>query len=197
MNRIEFDKLDKFEQVNYINNQLEKSSLTLTKICEKIGIGRSTVRDRFKSVGYIYNKDSNLYITGCNTSVISDNKDKNNNVYNMSNIDIEYKDNNSNTSVITLDDSVIRENIIALAKDYQDIQQMLQDYRQNKMIINKQIIIDYLSNVEDSETKLTTLRVNKHALEKFNSFVENNKQFTKVDLFSQALINFINQYELE
>ena len=38
MNRIEFDKLDKFEQINYINNQLKKSGLTLTKICEKIGI---------------------------------------------------------------------------------------------------------------------------------------------------------------
>ena len=121
----------------------------------------------------------------------------NNNVYNLSNIEIGDKDNNCNISVITLDDAILRENIIALAKEYQDIQQMLHDYKQNKMIINKQIVIDYLSNVEDSETKLTTQRVNKHVLKKFNDFVEKNKQFTKVDLLSQALINFINQYEQE
>ena len=74
---------------------------------------------------------------------------------------------------------------------------MLEDYKQNKMVVSKQIIIDYLNRVEDSETKLTTLRVNKYVLEKFNIFVENNKQFTKVDLFSQALINFVEQYKEE
>ena len=84
-----------------------------------------------------------------------------------------------------------------MARDYNDIKQMLEDYKQNKMVVSKQIIIDYLNRVEDSETKLTTLRVNKYVLEKFNIFVENNKQFTKVDLFSQALINFVEQYKEE
>ena len=67
-----------------------------------------------------------------------------------------------------------------MARDYNDIKQMLEDYKQNKMVVSKQIIIDYLNRVEDSETKLTTLRVNKYVLEKFNIFVENNKQFTKI-----------------
>ena len=104
---------------------------------------------------------------------------------------------NSNTNVISFEDAEFRENIISLARDYNDIKQMLEDYKQNKMVVSKQIIIDYLNRVEDSETKLTTLRVNKYVLEKFNIFVENNKQFTKVDLFSQALINFVEQYKEE
>lgn len=195
MNRAEFDRLDKFEQVSYINDQLEKSGLTLTNICKKLEIGRSTIRDRFKKIGYIYNKNSNLYLIDNNELISYDDNIKNNKMYNMSNIDIEHENNNSNTSVISFEDSEFRENIISLARDYKDIQQMLQDYKQNKKIASKQIIIDYLSKVEDSETKLTTLRLNKYVLEKFNSFVENNKQFTKVDLFSQALINFIDQYE--
>ena len=197
MNRAEFDRLDKFEQVNYINDQLEKSGLTLTNICKKLGIGRSTIRDRFKKIGYIYNKNSNLYLIDNNELISYDDNIKNNKMYNMSNIDIEHENNNSNTSVISFEDSEFRENIISLARDYKDIQQKLQDYKQNKKIASKQIIIDYLSKVEGSETKLTTLRLNKYVLEKFNSFVENNKQFTKVDLFSQALINFISQYEEE
>ena len=125
------------------------------------------------------------------------NDNENNNMYNISNVNIESENNSSNTNVISFEDAEFRENIISLARDYNDIKQMLEDYKQNKMVVSKQIIIDYLNRVEDSETKLTTLRVNKYVLEKFNIFVENNKQFTKVDLFSQALINFVEQYKEE
>ncbi len=181
MNRFEFDKLDKFEQVNYINSELKKSGLTLTKICNKLEIGRSTIRDRFKKIGYFYDKKSNLYLMDHNELMFC-NDNENNNMY---------------KNVISFEDAEFRENIISLARDYNDIKQMLEDYKQNKMVVSKQIIIDYLNRVEDSETKLTTLRVNKYVLEKFNIFVENNKQFTKVDLFSQALINFVEQYKEE
>lgn len=196
MNRFEFDKLDKFEQVNYINSELKKSGLTLTKICNKLEIGRSTIRDRFKKIGYFYDKKSNLYLMDHNELMFC-NDNENNNMYNISNVNVESENNSSNTNVISFEDAEFRENIISLARDYNDIKQMLEDYKQNKMVVSKQIIIDYLNRVEDSETKLTTLRVNKYVLEKFNIFVENNKQFTKVDLFSQALINFVEQYKEE
>lgn len=196
MNRFEFDKLDKFEQVNYINSELKKSGFTLTKICNKLEIGRSTIRDRFKKIGYFYDKKSNLYLMDHNELMFC-NDNENNNMYNISNVNIESENNSSNTNVISFGDVEFRENIISLARDYNDIKQMLEDYKQNKMVVSKQIIIDYLNRVEDSETKLTTLRVNKYVLENFNIFVENNKQFTKVDLFSQALINFVEQYKEE
>ena len=173
MNRFEFDKLDKFEQVNYINSELKKSGLTLTKICNKLEIGRSTIRDRFKKIGYFYDKKSNLYLMDHNELMFC-NDNKNNNMYNISNVNIESENNSSNTNVISFEDAEFRENIISLARDYNDIKQMLEDYKQNKMVVSKQIIIDYLNRVEDSETKLTTLRVNKYVLEKFNIFVENN-----------------------
>lgn len=60
MDKTAFNKLKLQEQVQYINDQLVLG-LSVTKVCESIGIDRSTVRKRFKNGGYTFNKDLNLY----------------------------------------------------------------------------------------------------------------------------------------
>lgn len=60
MNKTEFNNLDVLEQIEYINKNLLEGN-TLTNICKNIGIGRSTIRDRFKKVSYEYNKATNQY----------------------------------------------------------------------------------------------------------------------------------------
>ena len=60
MNKTEFNSLDVMEQIEYINKSLLEGN-TLTNICKSIGIGRSTIRDRFKKVSYEYNKSINQY----------------------------------------------------------------------------------------------------------------------------------------
>lgn len=60
MNKTEFNSLEVLEQIEYINKSLLEGS-TLTNICKSIGIGRSTIRDRFKKVSYEYNKSINQY----------------------------------------------------------------------------------------------------------------------------------------
>ena len=60
MNKKEFDKLEVLEQIEYINKSLLEG-YTLTSISSYIGIGRSTIGDRFKKVGYKYNKHINQY----------------------------------------------------------------------------------------------------------------------------------------
>lgn len=60
MNKTEFNDLDVMEQIEYINKSLLEGN-TLTNICKSIGIGRSTIRDRFKKVSYEYNKAINQY----------------------------------------------------------------------------------------------------------------------------------------
>ena len=60
MNKTEFNNLDVLEQIEYINKNLLEGN-TLTNGCKNIGIGRSTIRDRFKKVSYEYNKNINQY----------------------------------------------------------------------------------------------------------------------------------------
>ena len=60
INRTDCDALEVLEQIKYINKSLLEG-YTVTGICNHIGIGRSTIRDRFKKVGYEYNKTINQY----------------------------------------------------------------------------------------------------------------------------------------
>ena len=59
MFREEFDNMDVFEQIKYINEKLLEQSLT--KICDSIGISRTTVTKRFRSVDYVFDKYTNQY----------------------------------------------------------------------------------------------------------------------------------------
>ena len=60
MNKTEFNNLDIMDQIEYINKSILEGN-TLTNICKSIGIGRSTIRDRFEKVGYKYNGDIKQY----------------------------------------------------------------------------------------------------------------------------------------
>ena len=60
MNRTDFDVLEVLEQIKYINKSLSEG-YTVTGICNYIGIGRSTIKDRFEKVSYKYNKSINQY----------------------------------------------------------------------------------------------------------------------------------------
>ena len=68
---------------------------------------------------------------------------------------------------------------------------MLEDYRRRTSVIKQQIILD----IEDAESKLVTLRVNSKVLNDFNKFCDDNKQYRKIDLISQALKDFMEKYK--
>ncbi|MFL8521630.1 hypothetical protein Q3236_11505 [Clostridioides difficile] len=69
MDRYTFDNLPiiylllgLLEQIQYINNKLLEGN-TLTNTCKDIGIGRTTIRNRFKQHGYEFNQAKKLYIS--------------------------------------------------------------------------------------------------------------------------------------
>lgn len=61
MKREDFDNLDILEQIHYINNQLADGN-TLRDITSNISIARSTIRNRFKKIGYSYTKELNIKV---------------------------------------------------------------------------------------------------------------------------------------
>ena len=56
MTREEFDTLDVFEQIKYVNDML--GELSLNKICDGIGISRAGLSKRFKQHGYTFYQNS-------------------------------------------------------------------------------------------------------------------------------------------
>lgn len=192
MTKDEFNELEVLKQIDYINEQL-KNNISITGVCKCVGIGRSTIRDRFKRVGYLYDKEVNAYVL----------KEENNDCY----VDVIKKNNSCITPVETTDiaevhkeegvfdiieksDDEIKNNLLDLAKNYELLKEIIDIHRCNTSVVKKQIVID----LDDAESKLVTLRVNSGVLGEFNKFCDNNKQFKKVDLLSQAIKNFIDQY---
>ena len=51
LNKEEFNKLGVKDQIDFINIELEKKSLT--KISEEMKVSRKTLRNRFDKVGYV------------------------------------------------------------------------------------------------------------------------------------------------
>lgn len=188
MNKDEFNSLEVMEQIEYINKLL-KDNMTLTSISKGLGIGRSTIRDRFKKLNYTYSKDLNKYIldrnVACSTDVIQENKKvlKSINANDLEKYDV------GNTDVKTLDRDM-KSKIVNVMGEYDVLMEMIQLYKSNSSVLQSNIIID-LPNVE---SELTSFRVNKETLKDFNDFVKKQKEFRKIDLVSMALKEYIENH---
>lgn len=195
MNREQFDKLEILDQIKYINNKLENNK-SITSVCKELEIGRSTIRDRFKKINYGYSKDLNKYVDNDSiTDVLQELVEPHNsndnrcitsyiNKNNVSNTDVERVD--KVTDIINKSDIEIKETIIDIVNNYDVLKEIIELHKSNMTVVKQQIVID----VEDADSKLVTLRVNSKELELFNSFCDDNKQYKKIDLISQALKEF-------
>ena len=78
MGKDDFNKLNLKDQIEFINKNLERK--TLTEICKEIKISRSTIRERFLKQGYEFNKIQNKYICSLelNNKAEEENKCNNN-----------------------------------------------------------------------------------------------------------------------
>lgn len=108
---------------------------------------------------------------------------------------VEMLDVLENTKMMTMNDVIInnenQEKLINIINRYDDLMNLL-DHKNNNNF-NNGILIE-LPNEDGKKDARATIRVNKVVWEKFNEFCDNNRAFTKKELLSQALKNFIEQY---
>lgn len=179
MNKDVFNSLDIMDQVAYINNQL-KLNKSLTQISKDLNIGRSTIRERFKKINYIYSKDNNQYLldNGRSTPVI------NNKITPVIKEDVV-------NDIVNKSDIEVKETLLDIVNNYSVLKEMIELHKNNSLTIKQQINI----NLDTTETKLATVRFNLKELELFNEFCKNNSQYKKVDLISMALKEFREKHE--
>ena len=196
MEKKEFLNLNPIQRMNYLNKILkEDNNLTLGKICKEIiKIDEKTNRTYLNKHNIIFDKNKRQYYIQ-NTNVthendIKDNQD-NTNVTQKENIEIidNYKE-NTNVTLINKIDVKMQQNIIDIMQDAEILKQMIEQYKANTTVLHQKLIID----LPVSSTKHTTMRVNEIVLDDFNKFAEKNKQYSKIDLVSQALKEFIEKY---
>lgn len=188
MNKDKFNSLEVIEQIEHVNKLL-KDNMTLTSISKDLGIGRSTIRDRFKKLKYTYIKGLNQYVLNekidCHTDVLqSDTKS-----LNSINADSLKKYDASSTDVKNLDAS-IKGKLVNVMSEYDVLMEMIELYKSNSNVLQSNIII----NLPNVESELTSFRVNKEILKEFNIFVKNQKEFRKIDLVSMALKEYMENH---
>ncbi|KYN77684.1 hypothetical protein A0J52_19195 [Clostridium sporogenes] len=200
MDRTDFDKLEVQNQVNYINKKLGKGS-TLREIASNLNIARSTLRDRFKKIGYIYNKKLNTY------SKINNKYDKNNTkvidkdpIKKQKIFEIEsYK---SNTIVSNKESHSIKEfnnlkkELLELIDNKDIILEMVKDYKSNTKIIDiPQLDINNLPVEMQKDITTKSIKVYKPIYNLFNKLCEEYSSIKKQDLISLALYEFYMRYK--
>lgn len=163
MDRKEFDKMELLEQVQYFNNLLAEGK-TIRDIAEGIGIARSTIRDRFKKIGYKYNKKNNIYTKNTDITKIS----------------------NNNNIKINIDDDIKE-----LIKHKDILLELAADYKNRTAT---EININDIPAELKAGVVIKSIKVYTDISNDFEKICNRYKGIKKQDLYSLALLEFTEKY---
>ncbi|WP_195346668.1 DUF4250 family protein [Paraclostridium sordellii] len=183
MNRVEFDDLKIVDQVEYINKKLDEGD-TLTNICKGIGIGRTTIRDRFKSISYEYNKNTKQYESFI--EIIEEARVMNNK---------QSKLESSNKVVgATIDRNKVLEDMVLKYSDMNNkLNEMYEWYKlksSNNVVEHKKLVIEDF----EGDVVVRSYKLYEPVQKEFAEFCKGNK-YKVQDLLSQAIKNFLEEYK--
>ena len=169
MNKEQFNQLEVLEQIQYINEMIQQKSLT--KLCEEIGVNRSTITKRFKSKGFIYDKSVNLY---------------------QLNDSLEPLKSNVRASEGETDTNTLLNMIRALENRVQKLeQQSNQTTTTQQQNNNKKEIRFYKS----SDLVVRAYKIDSEVQQRFKAYCEDNSQYKVSDIITTAIENFLNDME--
>lgn len=169
----DFDKLTIQEQVDFINNELQKDKkISVTKLLKKFGLNKSTVIGRFLDNKYKYDIKTRKYIP--DTDMIQDN----------------IKNKNIEQVAVTTDNNIDKD-IKELLKYKDDILNIIKQYQNNStttdMIIDTSIIQEQVQN--------HNFKVYKNVIKEIQELQKQYPHFRLVDLVSSALHMYYLKYK--
>ena len=197
MKRIEFDKLEIIEQLNYVNNELLKN--TLRKISEEIGIDRNGITKRLKKIGYIYNaetkqytKDNSIEVQPYQNIKTRSQKAIKHDVVDTKKVIPQYKECISVTQESLLDINGITE----LLELKEQIKEVIQAYKTSKSIIDitEPPELKLNKNKVNGEQKCRMIKIYESVNNDWLKFCKENDEFKIQDLYSIALSECIEKY---
>ncbi|HJF35960.1 MAG TPA: DUF4250 domain-containing protein [Clostridium perfringens] len=188
MLRIDFDKLEIIEQIEYINNKLIEGN-TLTNICKDLGIGRSTIRDRFKKVSYEYNKAINQYesiVEIVEAETVAPNEPIKE--------EIKLVIQQSSNKVVGTDNEILT----SLINNYDDMNNKLNEmYNWYKLQSSNKVVQTEKFKVDDFEGDIVvrSYKLYEPIQREFLEFCKKNNKYKVQDILSQALKEFLDKYK--
>lgn len=206
LNKDQLDQMLLYDQIKYINNELRKDGSSLTGVCKAIGIGRTTVRERAKKQGFIFNKGLNQYVEIENNPKNSGrvtptdtNKSKNHD----KKVQEVTKEKNSgvvsfNNGVVMTDEQAINSNKMGyILSKINTLEEMIRIFEAKKESVgsgDQDIIIDLIDD-RHLDPKPRSFRVNSFVLNDWDQFCNENRYYQKMDLVSMALKEYIERHK--
>ncbi|QEK11292.1 hypothetical protein FQB35_02305 [Crassaminicella thermophila] len=170
MNREEFNLLEIEKQVEVFNKMLKNSSIR--KVCSELKISKTTIRNRFKKRGYIFNSEKNIYIK---EKEIKRNYDPTIKEEKVSNINL--------TKEIYFD-------LLELIEIKDDLKDIVNNWKERTVASKQGLCI----NAFEGELCVKSIKVYKEVLDKFNEFVKKHRELKQQDIINQALWEFLQKY---
>lgn len=159
--------------VKYINLELQKDkNISVNRLCDRIGIKKSTLKSRMTRANYSYNHELRQYIKDGATS--------NTTVATAEEVAISKEDNASNTTLPA--------NI-----DFNKLNLLLNNIDKILKLVGEKDDTTSNITIENTETVVTSLRINKeiYGLVKERSSKSNTSISTIVN---KALLDYLNNY---
>lgn len=178
MDRNKFDLLSSEDKINYINEELLKGK-TVIRIREDLNIGEKSLQRIIKDSGYKYNQKLKRYDKQHTEIIQTKEYDK------------------DNTNIIPYN---IKDDLIEIVQMKDDLKELIRNYKEGydkehtqviEVISDEGIKID----LPESEIVRTTVRVNKEVLDRWNEFSEKHKEFSKTNLLSSCMLEYIDKYD--
>ena len=202
MSSFEYKKLSIDELVSIINTEL-KNGNNLTKIARELfSVNESSIRKKLNKVGYRRVNDQFILVD----TIKEDDNDKTEvrEEIKQDTKPIESTSENKGSLIIP---NNLKVNLIELAKDYERIMnvvKMVEESEYDKMSYSKYDKMSYSEYDNEINIRLpletvkdfrATTRVNNVIWGQFDDFCKENKEFTKRDLVSMALLEYMQKYK--
>lgn len=193
MTKEEFKNLDIDSKVNYINSRLSEGN-TVIRIREDLGIGEKYLQKELKGK-YKFNPKNRRYDKEP-TSGITDKKPTNS-IHEV--IETTNNIHEAKEPTISLPNN-IKNDLLEMLTMKDDLKEVIKAFKEGyaKEPTNVIEIIDDKGikiSLPDDEVVRTTVRANKSVLNSWNEFCNNYKEFSKQDLISMAMIEYIEKYK--
>lgn len=172
------------EVVLYLNEELAKGRTQKEIEINDFKVNERVIAKRLVSKGY--KKVNNQYVLkygecyDSNTPIIKKETQE---------VLMEYDDSNT----IVIKDKKIQNNLVELAKNYDKLLKLIEEY--DKKYDREYDGITIELPIETIKDFRTSIRINNIVWEQFNEFSNNHKEFTKRDLLSMALKEYIEKYK--
>lgn len=188
MDKRELDQLDPIKQIEYINNEIKSS--TISNVCKNIGIGRTTVSDRFKKSGYVYSKDLGQYAKD-NTIVIQPHQNNIKEPQRAIKQVIEPIEKG-----ITKEMQKYRDDLMELVNYKDSILEMLKYHQNNINVIDvQQLDINSLPEELQKDIINKSIKVYGPVYKLFDEVCSQYPSYKKQDMISLMIYEFYNKYK--